>query len=150
MIPSLVSIQSNVTLVSVVIIQKEIPIVCLDSDSDEEVVQKEADIITEAIKKPEEVKRERSPIPERPVSRHPPPLAVNSVAGIKTDFTVTKSKPVKTKLIIQRNLGDVLFDPQEIKRAKKEKMKEYIRLKEIERGECFNTLVVHLKVTVGS
>lgn len=55
--------------------------------------------------------------------------------GVRTDFTVAKSKPVKTKLVIQRNLGDVLFDPEEIKRAKKEKMKEYIRLKEIERGE---------------
>lgn len=93
-----------------------------------------------------EVKTEPLPIVERPLSRHPPPVAVKNVAGIKTDFTVAKSKPVKTKLIIQRNLGDVLFDPQEIKRAKKEKMKEYIRLKEIERGEFVFDLMIFMFV----
>ncbi|KAL5292786.1 hypothetical protein ACFFRR_011507 [Megaselia abdita] len=106
------------------------PVVLVESDSDGEDVRKRE------IKK--EVKAEPKPSPtlERPSSRHsrhPPPVAVNTVDGVKTDFTVVRSKPVKTKLVIQRNLGDVLFDPEEIKRVKKEKMKEYLRLKEIER-----------------
>lgn len=93
--------------------------------------------------KPEEIKQpsvnaQPVPIIERPSSRptrHPPPVAVKTVAGVKTDFTVVKSKPVKTKLVIQRNLGDVTFNPKILMREKQKRMKEYIRLRQIERGE---------------
>lgn len=129
-------------------VTKEVPVFVIDSDSDNESskpmeIQEDGNsnkdevpskLLQDLIENPPKVTTE--PIVGN-FGRHLPPIAVQNVEGLKTDFKVEKHKPVKTKLVIQRNLGDVILDQEEMKRLKRERMKEFMRLKDKERGKVF-------------